>query len=53
MENDKHAKCRIVTMITKQEKAALQILAADDRRSMAGYIRSLLVSQIEDFFDPQ
>lgn len=53
MENDKHAKYRIVTMINKEEKAALQILASDDRRSMSGYIRSLLVSQIEDFLEPQ
>jgi len=53
MEDSKHDKYRIVTMITREEKAALQILAAGDGRSMSGYLRSMLAREINEYMEPQ
>lgn len=51
MENQKEQKIRVITMITKEEKEALQFLARDSQRSMSGYIRYMLIREIDTNFE--
>ena len=48
MENQKESKCRVVAVITEDEKEALQILARESQRSMSSYIRFLLIQEINN-----
>lgn len=51
IENEKERKCRIVTVITEEEKNLLRALAKEDQRSMSSFIRFLLVKEINrDFY---
>ena len=43
----KDDKYRVVTLLTEAEKEALQTLAWESGRSMAGYLRTLLIRAIE------
>jgi hypothetical protein len=47
MGNQEEKKCRVVTVITEDEKKALQILARDSQRSMSSYLRYLVILEIE------
>ena len=47
MQNTQQPKFRVVTVLTAEEKEALQFLARDSQRSMAGYLRYLLIREIE------
>jgi uncharacterized protein (DUF1778 family) len=51
MENEKEKKCRVVTVITEEEKDMLQALAKTDQRSMSSFMRFLLAKEINrDFY---
>ena len=51
MENHKEKKCRIVVVITAEEKKMLQELAWNDQRSMSSFLRCLLINEVnKDFF---
>jgi len=49
MENQEEKKYRVVTVITEDEKEALQILARDSQRSMSSYLRFLLIQEINTY----
>ena len=51
IENEKEKKCRIVTVITEEEKKLLRVLAKDEQRSMSSFIRFLLTREISNEFD--
>jgi predicted DNA-binding protein len=44
-------KLRVVTLLSQEEKDDLQILAWKSGRSMSGYIRHLVIEEIEDKLD--
>jgi predicted DNA-binding protein len=44
-------KLRVVTLLSQEEKDDLQILAWKSGRSMSGYIRLLVIEEIEDKLD--
>ena len=46
MENQKEKKCRVVIVITEEEKELLKVLARNDQRSMSSFIRCLLIQAI-------
>ncbi len=47
MENEKEEKsCRIVIVMTQEEKAKLKELADNDHRSMSCFMRCLLIDEV-------
>jgi hypothetical protein len=46
-------KYRVIVTVTLQEKAALKVLAMSSQRSMAGYLRHLLIREIDDNFESE
>jgi hypothetical protein len=51
MENQKQQKNRVISVLTKDEKEALKVLAWDSRRSISSYLRYLLICEIENYRD--
>jgi hypothetical protein len=51
MENQEEKKCRIVIVITEEEKEMLQVLARNDQRSMSSFLRCLLIQEINACMD--
>ena len=49
MEKTKEEKSRVVVVLSKKEKQALQILAWEERRSVSGYIRELIISAVNNY----
>jgi len=47
-ENNKVEKFRVVTLLTEFEKECLKELAWKSGRSMASYLRYILISEIEE-----
>jgi len=45
--------CRVVTAITKEEKDALQELAWSTQRSVTGYLRHMVIREIETYMEYQ
>jgi len=48
-KQDKEEKCRVVVVLTEKEKEGLKVLAWENRRSMSGYFRELLISAINNY----
>jgi hypothetical protein len=48
MENQEEKFCRVVFVITEDEKIFLKDLAKSDRRSVSSYLRGLLIREIDD-----
>lgn len=52
MENEIQDKCRIVIVMTQEEKDKLKELADRDYRSMSSFMRCLLINEVnKDFFE--
>ncbi|HQP25433.1 MAG TPA: hypothetical protein PLP16_09715 [Smithellaceae bacterium] len=49
MENQKEEMCRIVTLISKEEKDLLLALANKNLRSMSSFMRLLLIKEIDEY----
>jgi hypothetical protein len=49
MENLDQKKFRVVTVLTKEEKEDLKVLAWDSQRSMSSYIRFLVIQEIDRY----
>ena len=50
MENQEEKFCRVVFVITEEEKVLLKDLAKNDRRSMSSYLRGLLIQEINNYY---
>jgi hypothetical protein len=46
MENQEQQKYRVTTMITDEERDYLRVLAWNNQRSMSGYLRYLLICEL-------
>lgn len=52
MENENEKTCRIVIVMTQEEKDKLKELADNDHRSMSCFMRCLLINEVnKDFFE--
>lgn len=52
MENQEEKSCRVVVVMSEEEKEKLQELARNDRRSMSCFLRCLLINEVnKDFFE--
>jgi hypothetical protein len=49
MKNPDRKKCRIITMLTEEEKETLQEIAWYDGRSVSGYIRFLVKQELSKY----
>jgi hypothetical protein len=50
-ENQKQQKYSVITVLTKDEKEDLKVLAWESQRSMSSYLRYLLICEIENYKD--
>jgi len=46
MENEKEKMCRVVIVMTQEEKDKLKELADIDHRSMSSFMRCLLIDEV-------
>lgn len=51
MDHSDQPTYRVITTLTLEEKAALKLLALNSQRSMSGYLRYMLIREIDANFE--
>jgi len=53
MANPNNVQFRVTAMLTEEEKGALQELAWNTQRSISGYLRYMVIREIETYMEYQ